>query len=187
LYEPAIASFLPIIIEDAYEKNYVLLGHLIDKFSELMGQDLDAGTNLAYRCADLDPFISTTQLANEASRSFAGDLRALAERQGCAIWKVDPMPAEFNDPVRSAVPMLMVQGLDDPATPPESAEKAVATLPNAKLLLVRGAGHGVFTKCVIDAEIRFIRQSNANGISGTDCAGSFEPPAFQTSLSHMYW
>jgi pimeloyl-ACP methyl ester carboxylesterase len=183
LYEPEIAAFLPFAIERAYNYDYISLGKIIDQWSQFLAQGQDAGTNLAYRCAEFDPFISSTELHNQALHSFTGDLRVQAERQACAIWKVDPMPASFDDPVRSNVPILMLEGSDDPATPPESAEGAVKTLPNAKLLLVRGAGHGVFTRCAVDAMIQLIRNGSAASIQASSCNDSFKAPPFQTSMA----
>jgi pimeloyl-ACP methyl ester carboxylesterase len=183
LYQSETAAFLPFAVERAYKYDYVPIGQIIDTWSQFLAQGQDAGSNLSYRCAEIDPFISDSQLHDEAMHSFTGDLRVQAERKACAIWKVDGMPSSFNDPVRSDVPILMLEGSDDPATPPESAKGAVKTLPNAKLLLVRGAGHGVFTPCAIRAMIQFIREGSAVAIGASSCHDSFKAPAFQTSMA----
>jgi pimeloyl-ACP methyl ester carboxylesterase len=96
---------------------------------------------------------------------------------------VDPMPAAFNNPVRSDVPILMLEGSDDPATPPKYAERAVATLPNAKLVLVRGAGHGVVTPCTNRLDIQFIREGSAAHIAAASCNAAFKAPPFETSMA----
>ncbi|MGA8099852.1 MAG: hypothetical protein WB810_14445, partial [Candidatus Cybelea sp.] len=85
LYSSDTAAFLPYIIERAYHFDYVPLGHMIDIWSQFLAHGQDAGTNLAYRCADLDPFISEAELQAQAAHSFAGDLRVGAERRACAI------------------------------------------------------------------------------------------------------
>ena len=165
------------------DTDYVPIGQIIDTWSQFL-QGQDAGSNLSYRCAEIDPFISDSRLHDEAMHSFTGDLRVQAERKACAIWKVDSMPSGFNDPVGSDIPaILMLEGSDDPATPPQSAEGAVKTLPNAKLLLVRGAGRGVFTPCAIRAMIQFIREGSAVAIRASSCHDSFKAPAFQTSMA----
>ncbi|MGC2407275.1 MAG: alpha/beta hydrolase [Candidatus Cybelea sp.] len=183
LYSPDSAAFLPYIIERAYHRDYVPLGLMIDVWSQFLAHGQDAGTNLAYRCADLDPFISEAELKAQAARSFTGNLRVRAERRACAIWKVDPMPAAFNEPVRSGVPILMFEGSDDPVTPPKYAARAMATLPNAKLVLVRGAGHGVVTLCTNRLAIQFIRENSGTHIVAASCSAAFKAPQFETSMA----
>jgi pimeloyl-ACP methyl ester carboxylesterase len=183
LYFPETAAFLPYIIERAYYFDYVPLGRMIDLWSQFLAQGQDAGTNLGYRCADLDPFISNAELQTAAETSFAGDLRVRAERQACAIWKVAPMPSAFNDPARSSVPMLMISGSDDPVTPPKYAVGALKYLSNAKLVLVRGAGHGVDTPCTNRLMIAFIREGSAKGIDTSACSAAFTVPPFATSMT----
>ncbi len=183
LYSSDTAAFLPYIIERAYHFDYVPLGRMIDIWSQFLAHGQDAGTNLAYRCADLDPFISEAELQAQAAHSFAGDLRVGAERRACAIWKVNPMPAAFNDPVRSDVPILMLEGSDDPVTPPKYAQRAMATLPRAKLMLVRGAGHGVDTRCTNRLAIQFLRDSSATNIRASSCNATFKTPPFETSMA----
>ncbi len=183
LYSPDTASFLPYIIERAYDRDYVPLGRMIDLWSQFVAQGQDAGTNLAYRCADLDPFISEAQLRAAAAASFTGDLRARAERHACSTWKVAPMPATFNEPVKSNVAMLMLNGSDDPATPSKYAAEALQYLPNVKLVLVRGAGHGVFTSCTNRLMISFIRDGSAKNIDASACSSAFVAPRFATSMA----
>jgi pimeloyl-ACP methyl ester carboxylesterase len=183
LYNPETASFLPYSIERAYHFDYVPLGRMVDLWSQFSAQGQDAGTNLAYRCADLDPFISGAEVRTQAMRSFTGDLRVRAERRACSIWKVDPMPAAFDDPLRSSVPILLIDGSDDPVTPPKYAARALATLPNAKLVLVRGAGHGVATPCTDRLMEQFLRENSATHIAASSCAGAFKVPPFKTSMA----
>ncbi len=184
LYAPETAAFLPYIIQQAYRGNYVPLGQMVDLWSQFLALGQDAGSNLAYRCAEFDPFLSDTNVQQQAANSFTGDLRIRAERHACAIWKVDPMPAAFNDPLRSSVPILMVNGSDDPVTPPRYAQRALATLPNAKLVIVRGAGHGVDTTCTERLMIAFIETNSAKNIASDSCGTAFKVPPFETSMEN---
>lgn len=183
LYIPQTAAYLPYAVDRAYHFDYVPIGRMIDLWSQFIGRAQDAGTNLAYRCADLDPFISESELRAAAVTSFAGDLRVQAERHACDIWKVDPMPASFNEPVQSATPILMVSGTDDPVTPPKYAQAALRYLSNGTLVLVKGAGHGVDTECTNRLMIAFIRNGSAKGIDATSCSAAFKTPRFATSMS----
>lgn len=183
LYVPETAAYLPYITERAYRADYLPLGRLVDLWSQFLAQGQDAGTNLGYRCADLDPFISQTQVQTQAAASFTSDLRVRAERRACSIWKVAPMPPSFNDPVRSSVPILMISGSDDPVTPPKYAAGALRYLPNARLVVVRGAGHGVFTPCTNRLMIAFIRDGSAKNVDTSSCSAAFKVPPFATSMA----
>jgi pimeloyl-ACP methyl ester carboxylesterase len=184
LYSPETAAFLPYIIEQAYRGDYEPLGQMVDLWSQFLALGQDAGTNLAYRCAEFDPFVSDADVRKQASNSFTGDLRVRAERHACTIWKVNPMPPAFNDALRSSVPMLLVNGSDDPTTPPQHARLALATLPNAKLVIVRGAGHGVDTPCTERLMIAFIQTNSAKSIPSSTCSGTFKLPPFETSMAN---
>lgn len=65
-------------------------------------------------------------------------------------------PADYNQPVTSSTPTLLLAGELDPITLPESTRRAGTTLSRATGVLVRGAGHtpGLNTVCgkeVVDA------------------------------------
>jgi pimeloyl-ACP methyl ester carboxylesterase len=183
LYFPAVAAFLPYMIDRAYRNDYVPLGREIDAWSQLLNYAQDAGTNLSYRCADFDPFISESALRAAAAHSFASDLRVRAERRACAIWKVNPMPPSFNDPVRSDVPVLMISGSDDPATPAKYGTQALRYLPNGKQILVYGAGHGAQNDCTVRLAREFVTAASARAVQTSICRGSFTLPAFATSMA----
>jgi pimeloyl-ACP methyl ester carboxylesterase len=184
LYFPRLAAFLPYIIERAYNADYVPLGRMVDFWSQFLAHGQDAGTNLAYRCAEFDPFISKQELEKAAANSFAGDLRVRAERKACSIWKVDAMHPSFNDPVVSAVPVLLVNGSDDPTTPPKYAAGAARYLSNGALIVVSGAGHGVDTPCTTHLMIQFIQDGAVRNIDKTACSAAFEAPPFAASMAN---
>ena len=88
------------------------------------------------------------------------------------------MPASFNQPVRSDAPVLMISGSDDPATPPHYAESAVKYLPNARIVLVQGAGHAAESPCVDALIVQFVRAQSAKGLNVNGCSSAFTVPKF---------
>jgi pimeloyl-ACP methyl ester carboxylesterase len=58
----------------------------------------------------------------------------------CPLWHVEPAESHVTTPVHSDIPVLMVSGAFDPATPPSNAETAARTLPYSHLLVFPGAG-----------------------------------------------
>lgn len=81
------------------------------------------------------------QLAAEPARRWLGDINGLYT----ATREVSPAPMigeEFRRPVVSQVPLLMIHGTHDLATPIENAEELLKHFPNARLIRVAGGTHG---------------------------------------------
>jgi pimeloyl-ACP methyl ester carboxylesterase len=182
MYDPMSASYIPYVVEQAYRGDTAPLATMIDTVARGFASGLDFGTNLSYMCADAMPFLDPATVQAAAAHSFAGDLRIRAEQHACSIWKVRPMPISFNDPVRSDAPTLMLNGTDDPATPIASAKAQLPYLTNAKLLVVRGAGHGVEDACTDRVVIAFLRAGSLQGINVDGCTATFTVPKFATSM-----
>ncbi|MDP9017938.1 MAG: alpha/beta hydrolase [Candidatus Eremiobacteraeota bacterium] len=182
LYDPGSASSVPFIIERAYYKDYAPLAQVLNVVSRALGSQLDMGALLSYSCGDEMPFIDDAGLQKEAAHSFAGDLRVRAERRACSLWNVPAMPASFNDIVHSNVPVLMINGSDDPATPPRYAGLALRYLPNGRQVLVQGAGHAPDTPCTSALIEQFVRASSAKGLDLNKCRAALTLPRFDLSL-----
>ena len=183
LYDPENAASVPFVVERAYHADYAPLGRVVNVVSLGLAHALDWGAFLSYTCADETPFISEDHVKAEAAHSFARDLRLRAQQKACSIWHVPAAPPNFNDIVRSAAPILIVSGSDDPATPPRYAAQALPYLPNAKRVLVRGAGHATETSCTGRLIVQFVRARSAKGLDVSRCSAAFTVPHFDTSLA----
>ena len=77
----------------------------------------------------------------------------------CAAWPHDP---GVSGTVRSTVPIVFLNGADDPGDPPASVAGATATMPNALLVPVPGTGHWTLgwnphPDCLLAATTAFIQ------------------------------
>jgi pimeloyl-ACP methyl ester carboxylesterase len=181
LYDPSAAALIPLAVDRASHGDTVYLGTLINVIAVGLNEDLTNGAWLSYTCAEFIPFLDQTAVDAAAAHSFAGDLRIEAQRRACTIWNVPAMPAEFNNPVQSDAPILMISGSDDPATPPRYAEQAAKYLPNARIALVQGAGHAAETPCTDALVLKFVRAHSAKGLNVDGCSAAFTVPKFMTS------
>ena len=123
LYSPQGAAYAPLIIEAAYRGDRAPLATMVDTVTNGLAEILALGLNLSVTCAEDIPFITAADVARTSAGSFEGDLRIRAQQRACAIWNVDPVPASYDEPVRSEAPILMISGSDDPATPPQYARE----------------------------------------------------------------
>ena len=81
--------------------------------------------------------------ADAAAFANPGRLAAVAAFYGLCPSQWPATPGDFNTPVESAIPALVLAGSYDPATPPEGSRQVADTLTNSTFLLVEPAGHGV--------------------------------------------
>ena len=89
-----------------------------------------------------------------------GDLlRASAEDLAyrCARWPATALGAEALRPLRTDVPVLLLSGEADPATPPDGARQLAASLANARAAEVPATSHGpLFPGCLGERVAAFL-------------------------------
>ncbi len=182
LYSPYYAAALPAIVHAAAHGDDAPLARLVGLQIDSFGRDLAQGMNLSIACAEDVAFITPEERAQAARTGFLGDLRIRAQQRACAIWNVRPAPASFIAPVRSAVPVLMISGGDDPATPPWLGASQLRYLPNARQIVVPGGGHNNETDCLDRVRIAFLNDPRPSAVRAS-CAAQEQRPPFVTNLS----
>lgn len=173
-YSPETAALLPLLLHQAREGDpQPLLAQARMLFTEI--EDMIAhGMQLSVSCSEDAPWLRP--IAGDTSL-IGPELIGLLETQ-CEVWPVQRAPAAFKQPVDADVPVLLLSGEFDPVTPPAYAEKALATLGNARHLVAPGQGHIVETRgCMPKLITRFIRTARADDLDA-DCLSSLSAPPF---------
>lgn len=174
-YMPQLASLLPVVIEEAARGQYGPLMALSKLAEESMGGQIARGMQLSVICAEdadryrPDPADADTVLGADLSRMFFS---------ACEVWPKGTRPADFNKPLESKVPALLMSGELDPVTPPEYGERVLKGLPNGRHVVLRGQAHNVFQiGCMPKLLSQFIESADAKALD-TDCLKSvdFVPP-----------
>jgi pimeloyl-ACP methyl ester carboxylesterase len=81
-------------------------------------------------------------------------------------------------PVRSDVPVLLLNGSEDPQDPPANVVDAPSELPNSLEVVAPGQGHTVgHLGCLPEVVAAFIEAGTVDGLA-TACAGEMLPPPF---------
>jgi pimeloyl-ACP methyl ester carboxylesterase len=180
MYSQEGAALVPLVLERAYLGDAVPLGTLIQQVTQgLVG--VSTGLNLSVTCAEDVPFITEADIARTSAGTFMGDARVRAQQRACAIWNVSPVPRAFVRPVRSNVPILMISGADDPASPPEFGRAALRYLPNARQIVIPHASHEIDLPCADRLIVDFVRARSAKKLAAASCAASSHRPPFLTS------
>jgi pimeloyl-ACP methyl ester carboxylesterase len=112
-------------------------------------------------CSDAWAAMNPATVSQQGPSAFVPLVTAQAERLHalCSTWPHDP---GVSGTVRSAVPVVFLNGTAGPADPPANVAGAAATMPNALLVPVPGTGHWVLSNatnpgCLLAATTDFIQ------------------------------
>ena len=112
-------------------------------------------------CSDAWAAMNPATVSQQGPSAFAPLVTAQAERLRalCSAWPHDP---GVSGTVRSAVPVVFLNGTADLADPPANVAGAAATMPNALLVSVPGTGHWILNNatspgCLLAATTAFIQ------------------------------
>jgi pimeloyl-ACP methyl ester carboxylesterase len=123
LYNPEIASLLPLVIERASQGDFAPFAAQALTTSAL-GDHISEGMYFSVVCAEDAPPATPDEVTAHTRDTLLGDAFARSLLSVCSFWPRGPVPADFHQPVASHVPVLLLSGELDPVTPPSRAEEA---------------------------------------------------------------
>jgi pimeloyl-ACP methyl ester carboxylesterase len=172
-YVPQLAAMLPRTLAEAGAGRPEVLMSQAAMIENLVGEQITFGMQLSVICAEdadrlrVDPADADTLLGT----GFVANLLAQ-----CEVWPRGRRPADFNDPVQSDRPVLLLSGQLDPVTPPRYGAAVVRHLPNGRHLVAPGQGHNVFgSGCAPRLVGKFIATADAKGLDAS-CLQQLAPP-----------
>ena len=169
LHNPQAIPLIPRIIANAANGDLSALEQLVR--DNLGPSRFTWGLRLSVWCAEEIPFENPQRIASQTSPALGlgGIDEGTATPALCDAWKVAPVAAVENEPVRSDVPVLIFAGEFDPDTPPQWGRRLLASMPNARFVEFRGRSHGAgFHKCGEKIVVAFLRTPQAP--LAADCA-----------------
>jgi pimeloyl-ACP methyl ester carboxylesterase len=181
LYIADLASTLPFLIHKAYQQDYVPFGMVAVALSRILGNSIATGEYFSVTCAEDIPFIADAEIARETAGTFLGDYRVRTHKRACREWPRGDVPRHFTAPVRSDVPVLMISGARDPATPAQFGAAAAHHLPNSHQVIIPYGAHFAGSACVAAIVAEFISKGSARGVA-TSCVDQIRWPPFATEL-----
>ena len=183
LYTPALAAALPVAITEAAQGRFTALLGLSLPLSARKAQRIAEGMHFSVLCAEDYPRMDRVDAPAGADfgTSFARQLQSV-----CADWPIGKVPAAFYNIPVSRVPVLLLSGGLDPATPPRHAARVASALgPQARHVVVAQAGHGVLgLGCMRDVLYRFLAAEEDGEALAVDmqCIDAVpRPAAFQAT------
>jgi pimeloyl-ACP methyl ester carboxylesterase len=161
-YSPYTAALLPYVLQQADNGDYAPLMAQAQVVVGDVADALSAGMALSVSCAeDADRL----QLSAADADTVLGNSLISGLLAACPLWPHGTRPKDFGEPLRGPLPVLVLAGQYDPVTPARYGEAIVGTLPRARLLQLKGQGHGLLLAgCVPRLLDEFIRTLDAQAL-----------------------
>jgi pimeloyl-ACP methyl ester carboxylesterase len=185
IYAPEYASLIPAVLERAQAGDFAPLAAAALTLTDDVNRSMNLALHYAVTCAEDAPRIT----AHDASQVLTG-LRAPALARtnlaACDGWPRPPLPPDFNAPLASDKPVLILSGGLDPVTPPANGKRVAETLPNSRHVIAAGYGHIVSSHACAPRLIeKFIDEAGFNTLPQScldHLATSTRPPIFTSLL-----
>jgi len=103
------------------------------------------------------------------------------QAQACAFLPPGIVPANDAEPPRTDVPVLLLNGVDDPQDPPSNVAAAAQDMPDSFSLAVPAQGHTVgHVGCLPSVVVSFFNTRKADPAAAQACAASIPQIPFRT-------
>jgi pimeloyl-ACP methyl ester carboxylesterase len=182
LYGSGMAPEIPWYLHQAAEGNFVPLAEAALRFRRLIVATGSNGMYLSVTCAEDLPWIKPGEGERLAENTFLGDYRLRQQREACALWPRSEIEANYAEPVRSSLPVLIFTGQWDPVTPPANGDRVARYLPNSVHIVVPHGGHGFGglegADCVGRLHTEFVNSGSLKGLD-TSCVKSIRRRPFR--------
>jgi pimeloyl-ACP methyl ester carboxylesterase len=172
-YMPLASGLLPKLIHEANAGRYENLMALAKMMSGDMEDAMAMGMQLSVVCSeDADSMV----VREEDADTVLGNMMPSSMAAMCKAWPKGKVPADFNTPLSTPVPALVLAGEFDPVTPPRYGQQIVKTLNNGRLFVLKGVGHSVLgAGCMPKLFTQFIEKADAKALDGK-CLDSLAYP-----------
>jgi pimeloyl-ACP methyl ester carboxylesterase len=171
LYMPESMRSIPLLLHQAATGDYTAFTeHQLSRNISL-GEAIADGLYFAITCTEDIDRSDPQQVHANNQDTFLADHRSRPHTAGCKGWPRGQLPAGFGEEVKADVPVLMINGDNDPATPPTAGRAAMSRLSNARLVVVPYGGHSfdglIGEQCVKTIAARFLDTADQRSLDTT--------------------
>ncbi|UCD24648.1 MAG: alpha/beta fold hydrolase, partial [Gemmatimonadota bacterium] len=168
---------VPLVINRAAQGDYSLL---LPGITATLGisRSLYIGMSLSVGCPEDAPPLAGANIDSATAGTFMGGGPARGFLDACSRWPQADVPAEFYEPVTAAVPVLLLSGRYDPATPVRWARRVADALPNSLHIVMPGVSHSPFPQCAQGIMTQFVELGGMVGVDA-DCVSELRRNVFR--------
>jgi pimeloyl-ACP methyl ester carboxylesterase len=142
LYGMDSAARLPAMIHAAELGDFAPLLEFYADYVVGVAREISIGMYLSVVCSEDVALIEPEHFEVARASSLFGAALLTELVDACHSWPRAELPADWREPIHSSVPVLVMNGELDPATPARAARAAVEGLDNAALVIFPNVGHG---------------------------------------------
>ena len=179
-YHTNTIALLPLLIHEAAGGNWVPLAAQFRMISVALTESLSIGMHNAVMCSEDAPFYDAAEIDLEGlTTSYIGLVQLDSIETICSVWPAGPVDDGFKVPLATSTPVMLLSGEVDPITPPRYAELAAVDLVSARLLVVKGQGHGqLAVGCMPNLLEEFVAGADPDAVDAGCLDRAFVMPFF---------
>jgi pimeloyl-ACP methyl ester carboxylesterase len=164
LYSPRTSALLPWMVHQAAtgDFKYLAQASVNSRLNAIAG--LTMGLFFSVTCAEDIPFIDPAQVAARTANTFLGDYRVAQQTAACGVWPRARIEPGHSEPVRTDLPVLVLNGERDPVTPPDFGVRVTQAMTHATRILVPWGTHGGDDPCTDKIQEDFIERGSGDGL-----------------------
>jgi pimeloyl-ACP methyl ester carboxylesterase len=178
LFSSRLSSRLPWLVHRGAAGDFAPFAQLAAAFGRAIVEQIDFGMQLSVLCTEDAPLVAQASIEAATAGTFLGPSRARQILHACAEWPHGVVPAGFREPVRVAIPTLIISGAADPVTPPRFGAQVARDLPRALHVIVPHGSHVDGGDCVDAIARQFLRAGSPDGLDLSCLAALRRPPFF---------
>ena len=181
LYQPETTRRIPFLLHRAATRDdYTPFAQFQVERNIAIAASIAKGLYFAVTCTEDIARVKPEEVYAAGRGTFLDDHRARPHIESCKGWPLGRLPDGFSQEVRSNVPVLIVNGASDPATPPYAAHAAASRMMNARVLIVPQGSHGLRglndAKCIDDILWRFLETPRPHALDASCLAAVRRKP-----------
>jgi pimeloyl-ACP methyl ester carboxylesterase len=184
-YSDETASVLPLLIHRAQVERQpqpLFAQYLMIKRST--ETQIAYGMHFAVACSEDSPRWANEKVSDEALKdTYLGTAFMNGMSAMCRAWPRGAVDEDFNAPLTSDVPTLLLSGENDPVTPASYGARAAAGFKHGRHIVLKGQGHGQLANgCMPRVVSDFVRLAAVAQLD-TQCTAAIGPAPFMLSMS----
>jgi len=173
----AFAS-LPKLIVEAHRGDFSSWAPFLAQIPAVYATVLYGGMTFSVIATEDVPRLTESAIRADSDDTLIGDTLARGFMELEGLWPQGSAPADLFTPLESDVPVLLVSGALDPATPPAGAEAMLPGLSSARHIVFRGGAHSAANFEGLDRIMaEFIDEGSADDLD-LSAVDANRPPAF---------
>ena len=178
LYNVQGSARIPLMIKMAANGDWESMAVYTAFYQKNIGEGVADGMYLTITCAEDIPLIDVAKAIESSRGTMLGPYRVQVQVDACKLWPKGKIPAGYNDPVKTDLPILILSGDVDPVTPPYWAEAAAKHMPNSLHVVTPNAAHGMLGAwdCLQPLMTEFLEKASTASLDASCVAKTKRPP-----------